>query len=598
MESEDRMSKPANGNGFTKVCASADVGNGAFKLVRHRGAPVALFRQGEKLYAIDNRCPHMGFPLCKGEVHEGIVVCPWHHWKFDLATGGCFSAGEYDVTAYEVKEDGGGVFLGEALDGGGERLFLRHEGALREGLKAGDPFQIAKAAATYLKSGGEPKRLVRFAAERALELDGRGPGGVWGGLTSLANAAHLSKHLDGEAKTLALVQALVEVSNVISGASPRRPVRTLEPLERNDPQRLRRLLLYFSDKRTAIGVERCLATLAALQLPPETLAHWSYEAITQHLYPSTGHPHDFLFRAFDLLDQVGWDLAPTALGTLAPQLADGARAEERDNWTPYVERLFDTRKRLQSGALKPAEKPKPGGIDTHALGVRLAESVKHEVLDALDEALVKGAAAGELSRALNVGWALRLARYALVNETDWDQVFHGVIAADSIDQAIRRFGAHPALTACVYDSAVALYLTQSLNIPKVTLPEKDKPGALPVDDPNALLAALENALELRRPEPAGAAVAHYGLRGYPDADLLRAMLGAMFRDNGDFHTFQTIRACVNQFEALKGDAYRHLPLVGVARMFAAQRMQREVLMSTQFALKLSRGEYLAGNGES
>lgn len=88
------MTKPANGNGFTKVCASADVGDGAFKLVRHRGAPVALFRQGEKLYAIDNRCPHMGFPLCKGEVHEGIVVCPWHHWKFDLATGGCFSAGE------------------------------------------------------------------------------------------------------------------------------------------------------------------------------------------------------------------------------------------------------------------------------------------------------------------------------------------------------------------------------------------------------------------------------------------------------------------------------------------------------------------------
>ena len=72
------------------------------------------------------------------------------------------------------------------------------------------------------------------------------------------------------------------------------------------------------------------------------------------------------------------------------------------------------------------------------------------------------------------------------------------------------------------------------------------------------------------------------------------MLAAMFRENGDFHTFQTIRACVNQFEVLAGETDRHLALVGIARMFAAQRMQREVLMSTQFALKLSRGEYLAG----
>ena len=73
----------------------------------------------------------------------------------------------------------------------------------------------------------------------------------------------------------------------------------LEPLEKNDPDRLHHLLLYFADKRTTVGVERCLATLMAMDLPPATVAHWAFEAIAQHLYPSTGHAHDFLYRCFD-----------------------------------------------------------------------------------------------------------------------------------------------------------------------------------------------------------------------------------------------------------------------------------------------------------
>ncbi|MCW8129115.1 MAG: Rieske (2Fe-2S) protein [Planctomycetota bacterium] len=576
-----------------RVCAAADVKEGSYKLVHFEHTPVAIFRQNGKLFAIDNRCPHMGFPLCKGEIHEGIVVCPWHHWKFDLATGGCFSAGEYDVTSYQVKEEHGEVLLGGPQAGGGDRVFQRHEGALREGLKSGDPFQIAKAVAQFLRAGGEERRLVRFAAERALELNGGGPGGVWGGLTSLANAAFLAHYLEGEARILALVQAMVEVSGVIEGAAPRRPVRALEPLESNDVARLKKLLNYFSDKQTAIGAERCMATLAALEVPPAEIAHAAFEAIAQHLYPGAGHPHDFLFRAFDLLDQVGWDLAPTVLGRLGDRLASGGWAEDSDPWTPYVERLFETRKRLADGTLA-FGKNGAHAIDANALGRKLAEAQRQEVLDLLDAALAQGASAAELSRALNVGWMLRLARFSLVNETDWEQVFHGVIAADSIDQAIRRFGASPALVACVYDSAVRLYLTQSLNIPRVRLPQKGDKLTLAKDDADAIVQEVAACLEIRQPDRAAALVAHYLWAGHPEKKLISGMLAAMFRENGDFHTFQTIRACVNQYQALAGDPDRHLALVGIVRMFAAQRMQREVLMSTQFALKLSRGEYLAG----
>lgn len=43
-----------------------------------------------KVLAVDNRCPHMGFPLDRGTVRDGILTCHWHHARFDLATGGTF----------------------------------------------------------------------------------------------------------------------------------------------------------------------------------------------------------------------------------------------------------------------------------------------------------------------------------------------------------------------------------------------------------------------------------------------------------------------------------------------------------------------------
>lgn len=38
------------------------------------------------MFAVDNRCPHMGFPLDRGTCGDGILTCHWHHASFDLAS--------------------------------------------------------------------------------------------------------------------------------------------------------------------------------------------------------------------------------------------------------------------------------------------------------------------------------------------------------------------------------------------------------------------------------------------------------------------------------------------------------------------------------
>src|SRR5687767_10861029 len=50
--------------------------------------PVCVLWDGDAAYAVDDRCPHLGFPLHRGTVEQGMVTCHWHHARFDLSSGG------------------------------------------------------------------------------------------------------------------------------------------------------------------------------------------------------------------------------------------------------------------------------------------------------------------------------------------------------------------------------------------------------------------------------------------------------------------------------------------------------------------------------
>src|SRR5690606_41863911 len=64
---------------------------------------LALFKYGEQVDAVDNRCPHMGFPLDKGTVKDGILTCHWHHARLDLARRGTLDQWADDVPSFPVE---------------------------------------------------------------------------------------------------------------------------------------------------------------------------------------------------------------------------------------------------------------------------------------------------------------------------------------------------------------------------------------------------------------------------------------------------------------------------------------------------------------
>src|SRR5262249_4012570 len=90
------------GGKLVRLARLADVPAGGCLTVHVEGHPLALFAAGGQVYAVDNRCPHMGFPLQRGTVKDGILTCHWHHARFDLASGGTFDLWADDVRAFPV----------------------------------------------------------------------------------------------------------------------------------------------------------------------------------------------------------------------------------------------------------------------------------------------------------------------------------------------------------------------------------------------------------------------------------------------------------------------------------------------------------------
>ena len=69
---------------------------------RRRRQGRGVFRDGDRYFAIDDTCPHMGASLAGGFVEDGIVTCPWHYWRFRLSDGAWADNPRIKIGCYPV----------------------------------------------------------------------------------------------------------------------------------------------------------------------------------------------------------------------------------------------------------------------------------------------------------------------------------------------------------------------------------------------------------------------------------------------------------------------------------------------------------------
>src|ERR671931_1878344 len=140
---------------FVRVAALDDVRCKGVVVVSSGRHGIALFYHEDGVYAVDNRCPHMGFPLSRGSCRDGILTCHWHHARFDLRSGGTFDPFADDVRVYPVEVRDGAVWVD--LHAGGEDWRARWERPPGDGLEQNPPPILVKAVLTLL-GGGVPAR--------------------------------------------------------------------------------------------------------------------------------------------------------------------------------------------------------------------------------------------------------------------------------------------------------------------------------------------------------------------------------------------------------------------------------------------------------
>lgn len=115
-----------------RICALEEIADGGGVLADVGEREIGVFRRGDRLYAYDNRCIHMGGPVCSGELlgatrmeltpggeavrqvlddSQPRLVCPWHGWEYDLLTGEAVHDRRLRLRAFAITVQDGIVYV-------------------------------------------------------------------------------------------------------------------------------------------------------------------------------------------------------------------------------------------------------------------------------------------------------------------------------------------------------------------------------------------------------------------------------------------------------------------------------------------------------
>ena len=462
------------------------------------GTVAAVFYHEGRLYAVDNRCPHIGFPLSRGTCKDAILTCEWHYARFDLATGGTFDlfAGDVDTYPVEVREGDVWVKLGATLTD--TEFAERWRNRLQEGIEQNIRLVCAKSVLALLTNSAAvaARDIVSTAAAYGLSQGSpRNPSGWGDGMTILTAMANMQDYLADDDRSLALYHGVRSVAEQAEGQISRIHLTPL-PVDDAPFDRLREWFREFIEVRSDDAADRVLRTAISRGGNPEQLIDMLAAAATDHYYRDFSHVMDTVAKAVELLDLVGWDRSGDVLPTLVNQLAQSSREEETNSWR-HPEDLVGIVESAVSGLGRAVDVSAISAgrwenlVVTALLGDDPAASV-----ESVMKAFRDGLSVGDAAQAVAYASILRIAQFPISNEFgDWDTALHHFTYCASLAQVARR-APSAALARGVLHGAMLVFQSRFLNVPVARLPLDKQLDQMP-SDPRSLLDDLSGCLSGR-----------------------------------------------------------------------------------------------------
>ena len=351
---------------YVKVATLAAVKQRNCLTVQAEGHTLVLFAYGDQVYAVDNRCPHMGFPLDRGTVKDGILTCHWHHARFDLASGGTFDLWADDVPVFPVEVRDGEVWVD--VDARASDPPAHQRERLRVGLERNISLVIAKAAIGLLDGGGDAVEPFRIGLDFGTRYRQAGWGQGLTMLTCFMNICLTWMRKTGRAPCITASRRWPTMRRhrprvLACSRCPtlKADIPTLETLV---PRSLSRCAT--TRARNAASSRRC-----APGPTPQQMADMLFAAVTDHRYIQIGHPADFTNKAFEALDWPAGNVAEPVLTSLVRGYAVADRMEESNAWRNPIDLIAHS-----GGALRPADRLAGGGAGRGATSGRQPKTLR------------------------------------------------------------------------------------------------------------------------------------------------------------------------------------------------------------------------------
>ncbi len=565
------------------------------KVVRVGRTPVLVLYVDGVWHAIDNRCPHMGFPLHRGDLEDGILACHWHHARFDVTCGATLDPWADDAETWQVYVEGGNVYVDPARP---VRDPVAHGlRRLRRGMEESIRLVSAKAVLTLL-DGGVPARepvsaIARFGAAESER-------GWQPGLSILAAVANVLPSLGSTDRPRGLVHAAARVARDCADVPPRRPLPGLMGSLR-DRAGLRAWFRETVELRDAEGAERVLATLAVREGATAALDA-VLAACTDHRYVDGGHALDYAVKCAELAEHIA-PAPPEEIAllftSLVPGLVGAPRMEETPTWRRPLDvaaLVEDAWREVRDDSFAPERLAldAPLADEDAVIDILLAEQPEFS-LEVLVQRLRQGASPVALAEAVVGAAVMRVLRFGRANEdADWDTVHHTLTYANAVAEGMRRAPSRE-LFRGVLDGAMSVYLDRFLNVPPAPLPDEDAPApgagpAVPLDLLVDLLLLYDGRAAV---DEAATMAARFLASGGDPARLLTTLGTAVLREDAEFHEIQQLDIAWRRLQRRGPGRASRRTLAAAARWVASRFPTRRAADQTfDIARRLSRGDEL------